>query len=138
MLVYNAKKETFLQDVLSNNIEKIILDFFRQKLERNTSQSEIDSWKNSMMYMKNILEDPEFLYKMMDKYSSSGVSLIIGEESGIKNLDECALVFTNLPFWDSNDAHIGLIGSKRMDYARSVPALREVQNSMRNAMRGWN
>lgn len=59
MLVYNSKKEGFIQDVLLNNIEKIILDFFQKKLERKTSVSEIDSRKNSMMYMKNILEDPE-------------------------------------------------------------------------------
>ena len=25
-----------------------------------------------------------------------------------------------------------------MDYAKSIPALREVQSSMRNAMRGWS
>jgi len=58
-LVYNETKKTFLDDVLSNNIEKIILDFFQKKLERKTSASEIDSRKNSMMYMKNILEDTE-------------------------------------------------------------------------------
>jgi hypothetical protein len=58
-LVYNETKKTFLDDVLSNNIEKIILDFFQKKLERKTSASEIDSRKNSMMYMKNILEDTD-------------------------------------------------------------------------------
>jgi len=59
MLVYNKQKKDFLEDVLSNNIETIILDFFQKKLERTTQKSEIDSWKNSMMYMKNILEDAE-------------------------------------------------------------------------------
>ena len=59
MLVYNKQKKEFLEDVLSNNIEKIILDFFQKKLERTTQKTEIDSWKNSMMYMKNILEDIE-------------------------------------------------------------------------------
>jgi transcriptional regulator of heat shock response len=86
----------------------------------------------------NILEDVNFLNKMMEKYSGSGVSLIIGEESGIKDLEECSILFTRFPFWDTSDAHIGLIGSKRIDYAKAVPALREVQNSMRNAMKGWN
>lgn len=58
-LVYNETKKRFLDDVLSNNIEQIILDFFQKKLERTTSASEIDSWRNSMMYMKNILDDQE-------------------------------------------------------------------------------
>ncbi len=86
----------------------------------------------------NILEDESFLNNLVKKYGGSGVSLIIGEESGIKGLEECALAFTKMPFWDARDSYVGVIGSKRMDYAKSVPALREVQNSMRNIMRGWN
>lgn len=98
---------------------------------------ELRDWEK-LQRVVNILEDSDFLNTMMKKYSGSGVSLVIGEESGIKGLGECSMVFTQLPFWDTNSAHIGVIGSKRMDYARSVPALREVQNSMRNAMRGWS
>lgn len=86
----------------------------------------------------NILEDIDFLNNMVNKYSGSGVSLLIGEESGIKDLEGCTLMFTKLPFWDTNNAHVGLLGSKRMDYSKSVPALREVQNAMKNSMKGWN
>jgi len=98
---------------------------------------ELRDWE-TLRRIVNILEDKDFLLNMMNKYSGSGVSLLIGEESGIKDLEGCSLVFTTLPFWDTNDAHIGIVGSKRMDYARCVPALREVQASMRNAMKGWN
>lgn len=85
----------------------------------------------------NILEDQNFLKGMMNKYSSSGVSLLIGKESGIKDLEECSLLFTRLPFWETENSYVGILGSKRMDYAKTVPALREVQSAMRNAMRGW-
>ena len=98
---------------------------------------ELRDWKK-IQRIVNILEDKDFLSNMMSRYSSSGVSLLIGEESGIKDLDGCSMIFAKLPFWDTNDAHVGILGSKRMDYARCVPALKEVQNSMRNAMRGWN
>lgn len=98
---------------------------------------ELHNWEK-LQRVLNILEDSNFLRNMMRKYSGSGVSLVIGEESGVKGLGECAMVFTQLPFWDTNNAHIGVIGSKRMDYAKSVPALREVQNAMRNAMKGWS
>lgn len=98
---------------------------------------ELRDWEK-VMRIVNILEDKDFLVNMMNRYSGSGVSLLIGEESGIKDLEGCSMVFTNLPFWDTNDAHIGILGSKRMDYARCVPALREVQSAMRNAMKGWN
>ena len=98
---------------------------------------ELRDWEK-LQRVINILEDSNFLNNMMKKYSGSGVSLVIGEESGIKGSGECAMVFTTLPFWDTTNAHIGILGSKRMDYARSVPSLREVQNSMKNAMRGWS
>lgn len=98
---------------------------------------ELRDWEK-IQRIVNILEDKDFLINMVNRYSGSGVSLLIGEESGIKDLDGCSMIFTTLPFWDTNDAHVGILGSKRMDYARCVPALKEVQNAMRNAMRGWN
>jgi hypothetical protein len=59
MLVYQSTKEKFLDDVLSNNIENIILSFFQKKLNRVVGRSEIDSWKNSMAFMDRILNDDE-------------------------------------------------------------------------------
>ena len=86
----------------------------------------------------NILEDENFLKNLVKKYGGSGVSLIIGEESGIKGLEECAIAFTKMPFWNTKNSYVGVIGSKRMDYAKTVPALREVQKSMHNSINGWN
>lgn len=57
MIVYASTKSRFCDDVLSNNIEAIILDVFKQNLGHSTSPSEIQSWRNSMMYMNNILSD---------------------------------------------------------------------------------
>jgi uncharacterized protein len=57
MIVYQATKEKFSNDVITNNIENVILEIFKQKFGRTTSKQEINSWKNSMMYMQNILED---------------------------------------------------------------------------------
>ncbi len=59
MLVYQSTKRKFLNDVLTNNIENIILNFFRNNLKRNVSKSEVQSWKNSMSYMDRILSDNE-------------------------------------------------------------------------------
>ncbi|MFA5184091.1 MAG: DUF2075 domain-containing protein [Patescibacteria group bacterium] len=57
MLVYQATKAAFLNDVLTNNIDGIILKAFENKLQRTVSKNEIGSWRNSMMYMNNILID---------------------------------------------------------------------------------
>jgi uncharacterized protein len=59
MIVYQSTKKGFSDDVVANRIEKAILDIFREKIGRSTSASEISSWKNSMMYMENVLRDEE-------------------------------------------------------------------------------
>ena len=57
MIVYSSVKSDFRQDVRDNRIEEIILEAYLRNLGHSTSKSEIASWKNSMMYMSNILED---------------------------------------------------------------------------------
>lgn len=57
MLIYQATKEVFLNDVLTNNIDGIILKAFEKRLQRTVSKNEISSWRNSMMYMNNVLLD---------------------------------------------------------------------------------
>ena len=57
MIVYSATKSGFNEDVISNLIADKILERFKSKLGHSTSKSEIDSWKNSMQYMNNILSD---------------------------------------------------------------------------------
>ncbi|MDO9013896.1 MAG: DUF2075 domain-containing protein [Polynucleobacter sp.] len=57
MLVYVSTKSGFCDDVISNAIETKILEAFQGKLGHSTSPSEIDSWRNSMMYMNNVLSD---------------------------------------------------------------------------------
>lgn len=59
MIVYQSEKKQFIEDVVSNTIEQKILDQFRLRLNRTTSVNEINSWKNSMMYMQNILMDAD-------------------------------------------------------------------------------
>lgn len=57
MIVYQATKEDFSNDVLSDRIETKIHDFFRKHLHHGTSKNEIASWKNSMSYMDRVLND---------------------------------------------------------------------------------
>lgn len=58
MIVYQENKETFMSHVRESKIEYIIHDNFKRNLGRDTSKNEVLSWKNSMMYMRNVLDDP--------------------------------------------------------------------------------
>ncbi|HBB64939.1 hypothetical protein A3K02_02730 [candidate division WS6 bacterium RIFOXYD1_FULL_33_8] len=143
-------RDRFSKDTVINSILKIISDETESVafvLINNIARywgisqlfkyEELRTWEK-LQRVVNILEDSDFLNSMMGRFSGSGVSLIIGEESGIKDLEECSMIFTTLPFWDTDNAHVGILGSKRMDYAKAVPALREVQSAMRNSMKGWS
>ncbi len=58
MIVYKATKSQFAEDVLNDTIEHRILSFFKEKLKKSTSSREIESWKNSMIYVDRVLNDP--------------------------------------------------------------------------------
>jgi len=85
----------------------------------------------------NIIEDDTFLRDLVEQYSSSGVSLLIGEESGIDNLGNCAIAFIRVPFWDLKASYVGLIGTKRMEYSKVLSALKEVKAALEKSMSGW-
>jgi hypothetical protein len=57
MIVYQATKADFAEDVLTDRIELKIHEFFKRHLYHRTSPNEITSWKNSMMYMDKVLND---------------------------------------------------------------------------------
>lgn len=57
MIVYQENKETFMAHVRESKIEYIIHDNFKRNLGRDTNKNEVASWKNSMMYMRNVLDD---------------------------------------------------------------------------------
>ena len=67
----------------------------------------------------------------------SGVSLLIGEETGVKGLAECSIAFTRIRLPQSNNGYVGILSSKRMDYGKVVPALKEVQEATRESLKGW-
>ncbi len=59
MIVYNATKEQFLDDVLTNDIENIVLRNVKLKLNRGVGIAEIRSWASSLVYMDRIMHDAE-------------------------------------------------------------------------------
>ena len=59
MIVYSSIKRNFVRDVMTNQIEKTILTSFVRELGHSTGKAEVASWRNSMLYMNNIISDPE-------------------------------------------------------------------------------
>lgn len=59
MIVYSATKRSFQDDVMTNDIESIIYTAYKEATGRNTGQSELTSWRNSLQYMDRVLNDDE-------------------------------------------------------------------------------
>ncbi|MEQ9108055.1 MAG: DUF2075 domain-containing protein [Limnobacter sp.] len=58
MIVYTARKSKFLDDVLDDQIHEVIHREFQRKLFRRAGESEVNSWRNSMKEMRQVLNDP--------------------------------------------------------------------------------
>lgn len=103
MIVYSGTKRSFSEHVRSNVIAEEIHKNFISSIGHKTSQAEIRAWENSMMYMKNVLEDPEIPddvgvaieYKI--PMTSNRVDFIVTGTSGRQN--EVAVVI-ELKQWD--------------------------------------
>lgn len=59
MILYSETKEVFSKDVRTNNIDEKIHQIFQLKFGKKTSPAEVTSWRNSMMYMNQVLMDDE-------------------------------------------------------------------------------
>lgn len=94
--------------------------------------------EKTMKSLVGILEDEVFLVNLAKKYGSSRVSLLIGEESGVDTLQECSIAFIETPFWETDSAYVGILGSKRMDYSKVVSSLKEVRSALQESMHGWS
>ena len=60
MIIYNKSLGDFRNDVLLNQIQDILLRELRAKNISGGSPSEVNSWNNSLHFMKDVLDDPFF------------------------------------------------------------------------------
>ena len=128
-------------DILSKETESLVFLILEDQIRYFgiTQLFKYSEFKNieKLKIIFSILEDDTYLRDMVKKYSNSGASLLIGGEAGVKELTDCAIAFTKIPFWDENQAYVGVLGSNRMDYSVVIPALNEVRNALSASMSGW-
>lgn len=59
MIVYQATKEVFIQEVFGNIIDQVLIDFYFKATKRLVSLSEQESWKTTVRWMRDVLRDPQ-------------------------------------------------------------------------------
>lgn len=73
--------------------------------------------------MLGLLEDRESLKKIAAASDENGVSAKIGKENGVEILNDCSLVTVNYSLGGKAVGKLGVIGPKRMDYAKVFASL---------------
>lgn len=58
MIVYSSTKKGFIEDVLNGCVDTRIHGSYVRETGHSTSIQEQESWRNSMQYMKNVMDDP--------------------------------------------------------------------------------
>ncbi|MGF1584328.1 MAG: hypothetical protein ACFCUM_03330 [Bacteroidales bacterium] len=104
MIVYASTKEHFIKDVTNDNIEEVILRELKKKLKRTTSSTEIESWRDSLMYMNLVLADEGIpndagvLVEFMIPQSSFRVDFIL---TGLNGEDKEQVIIIELKRWSN-------------------------------------
>ena len=59
MIIYNESSSKFINHVLEQRIESVLLEKVQEKMNHSVSPSEIRSWTNSLPQMAKILRDAD-------------------------------------------------------------------------------
>ncbi len=113
MIVYEATKQLFVEDVIQDRIEENIDKSFYEKMGYHTSESERKSWNNSMQYMMKVLIDNNIprnvgiAIEFKIPNTSKRVDFIItGKDGQLKN----TAIIVELKQWTEADMVIGKDG----------------------------
>ncbi len=87
------------------------------------------------------LEDENLLRTVFKRYEHSTnedeTVVVIGQESGISNLEDCALIFTKVRLMKGKQGHMGIISSKRVDYKQAIPVVSAIKKSVEKSLEAW-
>ena len=101
MIVYEATKKEFVNDVFEDELTNNIINNFKTKIGK-VNEAEVRSWDNSMKYMYMVLNDEEIpndvgvAIEFRIPYSSKRVDFLITGKSE----DESSVVIVELKQWE--------------------------------------
>ncbi len=107
MIVYQETKETFMAHVRESRIDYIIHQNFQQQFKHKTSEREVASWRNSLQYMRNVLDDTaipsnaQISIECQVPNTSKRIDFIITGQND--NKQDCAVII-ELKQWESATA----------------------------------
>ena len=122
MIVYEATKGEFCDSVLLGSITKDIEDVYKSKIGKSP-QSQVRSWKNSMQYMRNVLEDSEIpencgvAIEFTIPTTSKRIDFIL---TGLNQFQDDSVVIIELKQWDCAEKVEGKDGIVKTILGRGI------------------
>ena len=113
MLVYEGVKSSFINDVDLNLITDKILTRFKEVFHRSTDESEVNSWRESMLRMRGVLADNEIpnnagvAIEFNIPHTSNRIDFLL---SGYDNNKNNSIIIIELKQWTHADAVLGKDG----------------------------
>ncbi|TDR82048.1 heat-inducible transcription repressor HrcA [Paludibacterium purpuratum] len=123
------------------------IDFGRQSI-RSSAESVMISGGNNLLHVRDLSENMTRLRELFDVFEhktellgllnqsrgAQGVSLYIGDESGVITLDECSVVTAPYRINGQVVGTLGVIGPTRMAYERVIPIVDITARLVSNAL----
>lgn len=127
MLVYESIKSNFVNDVDLNQITDKILNKFKEVFHRSTSESEINSWCESMQRMRGVLADKDIpdttgvAIEFNIPHTSKRIDFLL---SGFDKNKNNSIIIIELKQWTHADAVLdkdGIVSTVTGKALREVP-----------------
>ncbi len=90
---------------------------------------------NRIRELLTVFEMSELLYELFWRDLRDRVDVFIGEEIGMPETRDCALLISYCGKVEGREARLGLLGPMRMDYARNIALLEEVSRELEDLWR---
>ncbi len=92
----------------------------------------------SLQRIIDLLEDESLLTRITTKINDDSIAILIGEEVGIRNLEDFSVVMCKFDFWDNQSGVMGVIGPRRLNYRQVIPTVEYVREALNESLMGWN
>lgn len=127
---------------LSQLVSPIVKCAYEAVCERKEDRVKVDGITNLLSYpefmdvgkVKNILglieqQDGRIKEVFGEDGEASGLHVYIGEENRVEELSDTSVVYCTIPVGDGQNAVLGILGPKRMDYRKVMSALHQLSDS---------
>lgn len=92
---------------------------------------------NILEVLLKMLENNALIKKIMEREGTADVYVVVGRESNVAGLENCAMVVSPFNAFGGKMGRLGVLGPRRMQYSRVIPAIKAVTSVMERSTRGW-